>query len=108
MPTHITCKQDGAKHGLPADWWTVYRNEQPVHHWPTRHEAEEQAAQWKAVRSADELFDWELIQWATQHGWSYFHINDQLRSPEGAMTSTQHRSNIGAARRQQIIKQMKG
>lgn len=55
----------------------------------------------------DILTDRQLIQWAIEYGgWKYFHSNDQLRDPQGGMTSTHNWEDLGQGRRQQIIADM--
>lgn len=53
------------------------------------------------------LTDPQLARWATKYGgWAYIHSNDQLRDPQGGMTTANNWGSIGAARRKQIIVQM--
>jgi hypothetical protein len=53
------------------------------------------------------LTDHQLVQWARRFGgWTYFHMNDQLRDPRGGMTTANNWNDIGPYRRAEIIKQM--
>jgi hypothetical protein len=54
------------------------------------------------------MSDWDLLQWAIKNaGWSFHYSNDQVRSPDGAMTTLVNRSDLGEARRKRIIELMK-
>lgn len=53
------------------------------------------------------MTDRELVKWALQHGWRYFHANDQLMDPKGGMTTANRWDDIGDHRREQILAQMK-
>lgn len=55
----------------------------------------------------EQLKDSELVSWALKNGWTYFHSNDQLRDPQGFMTTAGKWAAIGPGRREQIIKQMR-
>ena len=52
------------------------------------------------------MTDRELVRWAVEHGWTYIYSNDQLRDPQGFMTTAGNWDAIGKDRREQIIKQM--
>lgn len=59
------------------------------------------------MASHEQLKDSELVEWALKHGWAYFSSNDQLRDPQGFMTTAGNWDAIGPGRREQIIKQMR-
>lgn len=53
------------------------------------------------------MTDRDLVRWAVKNGWKYIYSNDQLRDPEGFMTTAGNWDSIGQGRRNQILKQMR-
>jgi hypothetical protein len=60
-------------------------------------------------QALESLTDRQLVSWATKFGgWTYFYSNDQLRDPQGGLTTAGNWDRIGTNRRNQIIKSMSG
>lgn len=53
------------------------------------------------------LTDRELMRWATAHGWHYFTMNAQLRSPRGGLTTVENWDAIPSHIREQITAEMR-